>query len=117
MSKHPKDDPARAAAGIYQHDDGRIYRVQVTKDGRRFAKVLVYKRYKDGPLKGKEYGQYETAKGAAFKLRKEHLLTDSEVRGFGRSRQVCLWCSGRLVQTHDRVRGIHAKCQEAYGAQ
>jgi len=95
--------PQLVSEGVYRRsDDGVMFRVQLSQEGRNYAKTLL-------PSGGWGY-----ERGAIYTLKAEERLTLAQLEEWGISTGVCAICS-RLLSTAESVaRGIGPVCASRY---
>jgi hypothetical protein len=95
--------PRLVGEGIYRRAaDGVMFRVQTSKEGRNYAKLLL------------ESGGWGYERGAVYTLRPEERLSLAEISAWGISTGVCAIC-GRLLSTAESVAaGIGPICAKGY---
>jgi hypothetical protein len=95
--------PRLVPQGIYRRSsDGAMFRVQISDEGRNYAKLLL-------PSGGWDY-----ERGAIYTLKANERLTLPELEAWGISTGVCAIC-GRLLSTAESVaRGIGPICASQY---
>jgi hypothetical protein len=86
--------------GIYQTEDGNIYRVQPSKSyaNRLYAKKLVFT------------GGWEYEAGAIYRLKESERMTLEEAKAFGTSTGLCCVCGVFLTDPKSVEQGIGPVC-------
>ena len=85
--------------GVYQLEDGNIYRVQPSREtGRLYAKKLVLS------------GGWEYEQGAIYKLKPEQKMTLEQARAFGTATGLCCVCGRFLSDPASVEQGIGPVC-------
>lgn len=93
--------PAVTEDGIYQTDDGTVYKVQkaVHGTGRLYAKKL-----------NVETTSFEYESGAVFRLRADQKMTLEQAKAFGKLYGVCCNCGRTLTDEGSIAEGIGPIC-------
>lgn len=85
--------------GIYQTEDGAIYRVQPSREsGRFYAKKLVFS------------GGWEYEAGAIYRLKDEQRMTLEQAKAFGMATGLCCVCGRFLTDPASVAEGIGPVC-------
>jgi hypothetical protein len=96
----PKSQQIVSKHGIYQTEDGSIYRVQPTRDNpnRCYAKKLVFS------------GGWEYEAGAIYRLKDEQRMTLEQAKAFGMATGLCCVCGRFLTDPASVAEGIGPVC-------
>ena len=99
----PAARPQLVAEGVYRRSaDGVMFRVQLSQEGRHYAKTLLAS------------GGWGYEKGAIYTLKASERLTLAQLEAWGIATGVCAICS-RLLSTAESVaRGIGPVCASRY---
>jgi hypothetical protein len=99
LLKSPKSQNFANEIGIYQTENGDVYRVQPSQStGRLYAKKLVIS------------GGWEYENGAIYRLKPEHKMTLEEAKAFGMATGLCCVCGKFLTDPDSVSQGIGPVC-------
>ena len=100
----PKSGKVVSKHGIYQTEDGHIYRVQPSQQtGRFYAKKLVVS------------GGWEYESGAIYRLKEEQRMTLEQAKAFGMATGLCCVCGRFLTDQESVEKGIGPVCIKKMG--
>lgn len=99
LLKLPNLPKSFVEVGIYQNEQGDIYRVQPSRSGGgRYAKKLLFT------------GGWEYEQGAISRLKPEQKLTLEEAKAFGSATGLCCVCGAFLTDPKSAEQGIGPVC-------
>jgi hypothetical protein len=99
LLKAPKSSRIVSKHGIYQTENGDIYRVQPSQQtGRFYAKKLVFT------------GGWEYESGAIYRLKEEQRMTLEQAKAFGMATGLCCVCGRFLTDPASVEQGIGPVC-------
>lgn len=103
-----KPAPRVTEAGMYQHPDGRIFKVQkaVHGSGRLYAKLLVPPREFGGRA------EFKYTAGAIFELNPDMQMTMAQAKAFGALYGTCCNCGATLTNEKSIELGIGPVCRK-----
>jgi hypothetical protein len=112
---------AEVAPGLYRQDDGEVFKLYTTQNGRLFGKVLEVYVTVDSFGKPHSHGSFEGQRGIVRKVAEgvakgtTRLLTEDEAKAFGRQHSLCICCTRDLDDDRSLAAGYGPVCAANMG--